>query len=970
MLFMLRLIAIAAFIFAANLNLFAQQDTSGWVQSGNVWFHKQSIGVIHQSGLSSTGDSLWTFSDDNGYYFRIWDLKSGMMVYEKTIVTKPNKWPYIAKDMKSVIYLINPAEFEIYELQTNTLIKSYNLYDITREKVAPEVEIDFNASLGEVYYAQKRGMISQGMSQSSMSMQVYLLDEGVKAHTSIGPNFVYNNDFSCIAGLNFSHRDFTNDKIEYSHSVSFYNINSGSMGILYSLNWNNNEKYRKYNRLIFTSKPNLLAGFDSEFNLTIWDWKSQEILSHSKLKNFSFGSICFTENDEYIAGARDKKIFLYDLESKNIIDSTDVITNDYIKLLYSKSKSLIVFHISDRLGIFDSKFLSTEPHVEFIADSTLVYTGQPVKLYNKSNFEYDSIEWELSDGRTTFNPNPTFTFDTPGMIDVSLKLTKDGKIYSIKKENYIEVYPLLKPDFEVDVLVGDAPLTVQFENTSQGIITEYIWKANNVEFSREINPQFTFIKPGDYNISLSVTDKYNTFTTVKKSFMTVKRAGTKLLETVKYSNFNFMDYLYDKDLVIEKTTPSGTIVYNDMIIVIVALSTYSNSGGVNEIGGIYSIVVLDTALSKANLISNKEGAYDFTCSNTLLIDSTIYCSYQGWSCNQQKIYLEETEIKSEKKILNKLMSGLLRNVNLNDSNYIFGGLDNSNKSIIIKMDKENNQIAIGTLEFKMIDLIPYSNEFVVALTHDSISKSYYYIFIPSDLENQTSYKAQIPEGVKINCILKIPNDLIAFGGTLGNDSIGVLGVTDIEGKLIWMKTFPLWQKFDRLYQNRNNFFATGYNTDRQIGFIESNPSGTDFSDYRKIIKNTPSVFSLIPLNENTVLLSTHFGHDPNLEVSKYNYTPLPQAPVSVDNSAAIGYPLGILPAPNPAENSVTLQFAEAAIVQKVQVYDYSGIEVMQFTLPQSPVYEVQLPLHALSIGIYHVTVTTDSGILRTKFIKY
>ena len=138
------------------------------------------------------------------------------------------------------------------------------------------------------------------------------------------------------------------------------------------------------------------------------------------------------------------------------------------------------------------------------------------------------------------------------------------------------------------------------------------------------------------------------------------------------------------------------------------------------------------------------------------------------------------------------------------------------------MDKDNEQVAADTLEFQLIDLIPYSQEFVFALTIDTSSKFYYYTFIPSDFEDQTNYKVEIPEGIKVNCILKIPNDLIAFGGTLGKDSVGVLGVTDMHGKLVWMKTFPYWRKFDRLFQNRNNFFATGVNTDNQIGFIESN----------------------------------------------------------------------------------------------------------------------------------------------------
>lgn len=353
---MLRLVAIAAFIFAANLNLFTQQDTSGWVQEGNVWLNKQEIGTIKQAGLSSTGDSIWTYSDDDGYYFRIWELKSGLMVYEKNLVTKPYKWPYIAIDMKSVIYLINPAEFEIYDLQTDTLIKAYDLYDISREKVAPEVRIDFNASRREVYYAQKRGYISQGFSQSSMSMQVYVINEGVQSGGVFGPNFVYNNDFSKMAGLNFSHKDITYGKTEYSHSVSYYDIERRLSVKLYEVKNDVGSTYRSYRNLVFTSNPNLLAGFDSKSKLTIWDLKSNEIISDSELLNFDLGNVCFTRNDEYIVGVKENKIHLYELASKSIINSTvEISNNNNIKLTYSPSQHYIVFFTDTKFGLLDSE---------------------------------------------------------------------------------------------------------------------------------------------------------------------------------------------------------------------------------------------------------------------------------------------------------------------------------------------------------------------------------------------------------------------------------------------------------------------------------------------------------------------------------------------------------------------------------------------------------------------------------------
>ncbi|MCO5249805.1 MAG: T9SS type A sorting domain-containing protein [Candidatus Kapabacteria bacterium] len=227
----------------------------------------------------------------------------------------------------------------------------------------------------------------------------------------------------------------------------------------------------------------------------------------------------------------------------------------------------------------------------------------------------------------------------------------------------------------------------------------------------------------------------------------------------------------------------------------------------------------------------------------------------------------------------------------------------------------------------------------------------------------------LPNEIVINSMLLLPGKKIAIGGSIGTPAIGFLGVIDAKGNLLWHKSFPDWQNFNKLHLNRNNFFASGLNYDKDIGFVEINQYGSDYIDNRLFNVYT-NISGLDILSDSVLILTYYFNDSFRLYITQVRYTPLGQTIDSVDTTTTINGSHSLLPVPNPAENSVTLQFAEAQLVQKVQVYDYSGIEVMQFTLPQSPVYEIQLPLHALSVGMYHVTVTTDSGILRTKFIKY
>ncbi|PKL84606.1 MAG: hypothetical protein CVV22_12250 [Ignavibacteriae bacterium HGW-Ignavibacteriae-1] len=942
---MLRLIAIAAFIFAANLNLFAQQDTSIWEQSGNIWLHKQIIGSIRQSGLSSTGDSLWILSHHNySYYFRIWELKSGLMVHEKRI-SIPIGWPIITSDMKSIIDYINPAEFKFYDLQTETLIKYHSFFDITQMKVTPEIQIDYNSSKGEVYFAAKFSNISQGYTSSSMAMQIYIMNVGVKGEVGIGPNYVFNNDFTCIAGLNFSHRDITYDQTKYEHTVTYYDIMSGGAGNLYKVYETTDRNYRSYDRLIFTSKPNLLAGFDSESNLTIWDWKLRTTISHSKLKNFKFGSICFTENDEYIAGIRNNRIFLYDFESKNIIDSTDI-ANTYTKLLYSKSNSLIAFTISNRFGIFDSKLLSTEPHAAFVADSNFVYTGQSVKLYNKSNFEYDAIEWELSDGRTTFHPNPTFTFDTPGMIDVRLRLTKAGKVYEKFVKNFIEVYPLLKADFEVNITKGEAPLVVNFKDLSEGEIIEQSWNFGDLSYSNEKNPTHTYKEAGRYTVTLVVRDTYNIRFITKAYLITVDYDSIQLVQVINNSVFGG-----------DENSLIGTEVIEDSIYIF-----YANE----DVYRIYFAMLHKYKFDVLKLSSNKIFCYE--CTDLIANKNSEFVF--GSSGNYQNV-LQTKFFKTlpifggnnfEKNIDIAFWRAPITRYYTEDL-FLIGGIDKDLKNRILTLDYDFAISDSTTLDYTIIDIRKYTSNDIYALVFNKVDSSYKFIVLDNKLQKIREHDLLIDKDISIKSILALHDGSIAFAGSSKSLFIGYFGVISAEGNFLWKKSVKGWKEFDKLLLNKTNFIVYGSLNEQLVGFIESDVKGENHIDFR--IPGISSRVLDIEFIDDSTLVLTRF---PTL--TSVRYKPLPQSSVSVDTSTKINGSHIILPVPNPAENSVTLQFAEATIVKKVQVYDYSGIEVMQFTYPQSPVYEVQLPLQALSTGMYHVTVTTDSGILRTKFIKY
>jgi len=77
-------------------------------------------------------------------------------------------------------------------------------------------------------------------------------------------------------------------------------------------------------------------------------------------------------------------------------------------------------------------------------------------------------------------------------------------------------------DFEANVTEGTAPLPVQFTNLVTGNQISGYWIINNVTFNQLAGPEYTFIQPGHYNISLTVTDDMNvTLTETKLNYINV-----------------------------------------------------------------------------------------------------------------------------------------------------------------------------------------------------------------------------------------------------------------------------------------------------------------------------------------------------------------------------------------------------------------------------------------------------------------
>ena len=179
--------------------------------------------------------------------------------------------------------------------------------------------------------------------------------------------------------------------------------------------------------------------------------------------------------------------------------------------------------------------------VGFEADQTTVQVGTTVHFTSHCSSNATAFSWTFDGGdpSTSTNANPSVTYNTPGVYDVSLRAGSSNIMIYVNgvtetKRGYITVTegPVEPPqpdevvaDFVVpSTLPAGQPITMQ--NRSQNATT-YFWSFEGATpaTSTEENPTITYSRAGNFAITLFVTNGTNSDTkTVNVNVMDVASA--------------------------------------------------------------------------------------------------------------------------------------------------------------------------------------------------------------------------------------------------------------------------------------------------------------------------------------------------------------------------------------------------------------------------------------------------------------
>ena len=153
---------------------------------------------------------------------------------------------------------------------------------------------------------------------------------------------------------------------------------------------------------------------------------------------------------------------------------------------------------------------SAPPQADFSANVLQGCAPLTVSFQDQSIGIVNNYLWNFPGGTptTSTEPNPTITYNTPGIYDVSLQVSNADGNDVLTQSNYIivEASPVAQFGTMID------GLEVTFQNQSTNAFS-YIWDFGDGQVSFEENPTHTYASDGTYNVTLSVTNGCATVTT-------------------------------------------------------------------------------------------------------------------------------------------------------------------------------------------------------------------------------------------------------------------------------------------------------------------------------------------------------------------------------------------------------------------------------------------------------------------------
>jgi len=190
------------------------------------------------------------------------------------------------------------------------------------------------------------------------------------------------------------------------------------------------------------------------------------------------------------------------------------------------SVTLTVWDGTTSSSVTHSIVVNPKPIVSFIASDSSVSCAPKTVTFNNTTTlgtaGAGTYSWDFGDGGTSTATSPTYTYNVPGVYNVTLvAVNSGGCTQSLTKNTYITI--LAKPHADFTSANNSSctiPATVTFSNTSTGS-SSYQWDFGDGGTSTATSPSHTYNATGTYTVRLIASNGSCTDTMTKTAFVNI-----------------------------------------------------------------------------------------------------------------------------------------------------------------------------------------------------------------------------------------------------------------------------------------------------------------------------------------------------------------------------------------------------------------------------------------------------------------
>jgi uncharacterized repeat protein (TIGR01451 family) len=167
--------------------------------------------------------------------------------------------------------------------------------------------------------------------------------------------------------------------------------------------------------------------------------------------------------------------------------------------------------------------VSAAPVADFTANPTNGPAPLMVVFTDASSGTITNRLWNFGDGGTSALQNPSHTFNTAGVFNVSLSVFGPGGSNSTARSITVtDVAPVA--GFTANPTNGPAPLMAVFTDASSGTITNRLWNFGDTATSGGTSPTHTYTTAGVFTVTLNVFGPGGMDTLTRPGLITVTNA--------------------------------------------------------------------------------------------------------------------------------------------------------------------------------------------------------------------------------------------------------------------------------------------------------------------------------------------------------------------------------------------------------------------------------------------------------------